>query len=152
MPFGRLVEQQQPRPHHQRPADRELLLLAAREVAAAPPEHVVEHRKQREHVVRDRAVLALERREAGLEIFLDREQRKDLAALRHIGDAAARALGRAELGDVAAVEGDRAFADRMLADERTSRLVLPTPLRPSTQVTLPGSALSDTARSACAAP
>src|SRR3954451_9517998 len=33
-----------------------------------------------------------------------------------------------------------------------SRLVLPTPLRPSTQVTLPGSAAIDTPRSACAAP
>jgi hypothetical protein len=33
-----------------------------------------------------------------------------------------------------------------------SRLVLPTPLRPSTQVTLPGSACSDTPRRACAAP
>ena len=32
------------------------------------------------------------------------------------------------------------------------RLVLPTPLRPSTQVTLPGSAVSDTPRSAWAAP
>jgi hypothetical protein len=30
--------------------------------------------------------------------------------------------------------------------------VLPTPLRPSTQVTLPGSAESETPRSACAAP
>ena len=30
--------------------------------------------------------------------------------------------------------------------------VLPTPLRPSTQVTLPGSAASETPRSACAAP
>ncbi len=33
-----------------------------------------------------------------------------------------------------------------------SRLVLPTPLRPSTQVTLPGSALSEMPRSAWAAP
>ena len=33
-----------------------------------------------------------------------------------------------------------------------SRLVLPTPLRPSTQVTLPASALSEMPRSACAAP
>src|SRR3954466_14076422 len=33
--FGRLVEQQQPWPHHQRPADRKLLLLAAGQVAAA---------------------------------------------------------------------------------------------------------------------
>ena len=34
----------------------------------------------------------------------------------------------------------------------SSRLVLPTPLRPNTQVTLPGSAVSETLRSACAAP
>ena len=33
-----------------------------------------------------------------------------------------------------------------------NRLVLPTPLRPSTQVTLPGSAFSEMPRSACAAP
>src|SRR5947209_19113618 len=37
--FGWLVEQQQLWPHHQRAADRELLLLAAREIAAAPAEH-----------------------------------------------------------------------------------------------------------------
>src|SRR5215471_17043451 len=34
--FRRLVEQKQARAHHQGAADRELLLLAAREVAAAP--------------------------------------------------------------------------------------------------------------------
>ena len=34
----------------------------------------------------------------------------------------------------------------------SSRLVLPTPLRPNTQVTLPGFAVSETERSACAAP
>ena len=34
----------------------------------------------------------------------------------------------------------------------SNRLVLPTPLRPSTQVTLPGSAESDTPRNAWAAP
>jgi hypothetical protein len=33
-----------------------------------------------------------------------------------------------------------------------NRLVLPTPLRPSTQVTLPASAVSETERSAWAAP
>src|SRR5258705_8477000 len=75
--LGRLVEEEEPRPHDERPADRKLLLLAAREVAAAPPQHVAEDRKQREDVVRDRAVIALERREAGLEVLLDREQRED---------------------------------------------------------------------------
>src|SRR5271169_6444424 len=34
--FGRLVEQEEPRPHHQRTADGKLLLLAARQIAAAP--------------------------------------------------------------------------------------------------------------------
>src|SRR5712672_3185063 len=115
--LGWLVEQQRARPHHQRAADRELLLLAAGEVAAAPAEHAVEHRKEREHIVRDAAVLALERREAGLEIFLDREQRKNLAALRHIGDAAARAVGGLERGDILAVEADAATADRLLAGQ-----------------------------------
>ena len=102
--FGRLVEQQQLRPHHQRAADRQLLLLAAGEVAAAPAQHRVQHRKQREHVVGDVAVVALERPEAGLEIFLHRQQRKDLAALRHEADAAPRALVGLEAGDVVALE------------------------------------------------
>src|SRR5207302_740009 len=92
--FGRLVEQQQFRPHHQRPADRQLLLLPTGEIAAAAAQHGVQHRKQREHVVGDMAVVALERAEAGLEIFLDRQQRKDLAALRHEADAAPCALVR----------------------------------------------------------
>ena len=34
--FGRLVEDQQARPRHQRAGDRQLLLLAAGEIAAAP--------------------------------------------------------------------------------------------------------------------
>src|SRR4051794_28712289 len=116
--LGGLVEQQRARPHHQRTADGELLLLAARKVAATPAEHAVEHGKQREHVVRNGAVFALERREPGLEIFLDREQRKDLAALRHISDAAARAVGGLERSDILAVKADAATADRLLARER----------------------------------
>src|SRR5712675_644578 len=78
--LGRLVQQQQPGPHHQRPPDRQLLLLAAGEIAAAAAEHRLQHRKQRKHFVRNIAVLALERPEPGLEVFLHREQRKDLAA------------------------------------------------------------------------
>src|SRR5580658_8444164 len=115
--FGRLVEQQEPRPHHQRPPDRELLLLAAGKVAAAPAQHVLEHREQREHVVGNGAVVARERRETGLQIFLDGEQRKDFPALRHIGDAAPGALRRAQRGYVFALPGDRAAGHRMLAGE-----------------------------------
>src|SRR3954465_7031456 len=76
--FGRLVEQQQSRAHHQRAADGELLLLAAGEIAAAAAEHALQYRKQRKHVVGDAALIALQGTEAGLEIFLHRQQRKDL--------------------------------------------------------------------------
>jgi hypothetical protein len=44
--LGRLIEQQEARPHHQGAADRELLLLAAGQIAAAPAQHLAEHRKE----------------------------------------------------------------------------------------------------------
>src|ERR1700722_12704994 len=116
--FGRLVEQQEPRPHHQGAADGELLLLAARQVAAAPAQHGFEHREQREHVVGRAARVARQRRKPGAQIFLDREQRKDFAALRHIGDAAPRPLRRFQRGDVVAFPGDGAAAHRLLAGQR----------------------------------
>src|SRR6202045_2378863 len=111
--FGRLVEQEEPRPHHQCAANGELLLLAAREVAAAPAQHRFEHREQRKHVVRHAALLARQRRKSGAQIFLDREQGKDFAALRHIGDAAPRPLRRFQRGDVAALPGDGAACHRL---------------------------------------
>src|SRR5580700_6822143 len=115
--FGRLVEQKEPRPHHQRAADGELLLLAARKIAAAPAQHGFEHREQRKHVVGHAALIARQRRKTGAQIFLDREQRKDFAALRHIGDAAPRPLRRFQRGDVAAFPGDGAAAHRLLAGQ-----------------------------------
>ena len=51
--FGRLIENQQLRLEHQRAADRELLLLAAREIAAAPVQHLLQHRKQIEDARRE---------------------------------------------------------------------------------------------------
>ena len=51
--LGRLIQQQQPRPHDQRAADGELLLLAAGQITAAAAQHAVEHGKQGEHVVGD---------------------------------------------------------------------------------------------------
>ena len=85
------------------------------------PSIVLQHRKQREHVVGNVAVVALERPEAGLEIFLHRQQRKDLAALRHEADAAPRALVGFQPGDVVAVERDRAARNRVLADHRAQQ-------------------------------
>jgi len=49
-------------------------------------------------------VLALERGEAGLEVLLDREQREDLAALRHQRDAAARALVEARFSHIHSID------------------------------------------------
>src|SRR5207302_6381122 len=48
--LGRLVEEQERRVGDQRPRDRELLLLAAGEIAAALAEHRAESRKEREDV------------------------------------------------------------------------------------------------------
>ena len=91
--FGRLVEHQELGPHGERAADRELLLLAARQVAAAPAQHRLQHREELEHLVRDLlAGRGWQRREAGLEVLLHRQQREDLAALRHQRHAAPRAL------------------------------------------------------------
>ena len=75
--FGRLVEDQQLRPRHQGAADRELLLLAAGEIAAAPAQHVAQHRKESENLVVDGALVARQGGEAGLQVFLHREQREN---------------------------------------------------------------------------
>ena len=45
--LGRLVEDEQARLRDQRAGDGELLLLAAGEIAAAPPQHALQHRKER---------------------------------------------------------------------------------------------------------
>ena len=90
--LGRFVQHQQARLHHQRPRDGELLLLAARQIAAAPAQHRLQHRKQVEDVVRHPTLAARQDGEPGLQILPHRQQRKDVAALRHPGDAAPRAL------------------------------------------------------------
>ena len=76
----RLVEQQQPRPRHERARDREHLLLAARERAGALLAALAQAREQLEHALAVRcdpgAVLA--QVGAELEVLLDREVREDL--------------------------------------------------------------------------
>ena len=106
--FGRLVEHQQLGSHGERAADGKLLLLAAREIAAAALEHRIEHGKELEHLVRDLLVLAADWREAGLEILLHRQQREDLAALRHQRHAATGAFVGRQLRDFLAIDLDGA--------------------------------------------
>ena len=83
--------------------DGQLLLLAAGEVAAAAVHHLLEHREQLEERRRDRRAAGLGG-QAHAQVFLDREAREDLAALRHVADAGADALVRRRVRDVLAVE------------------------------------------------
>ncbi len=74
--------------------------------------------------------------------LVDREARKDLAALRHVADAALRARDRAaSCRDVLAASKMTASpvaAGTTAPSGFSSSVVLPTPLRPSSVVTLPG--------------
>src|SRR5262249_10246869 len=58
--FSRLVEHQEARPGDEGASDRQLLLLAAREVAATAMQHVFKYRKEGEDFVRYMAQLASE--------------------------------------------------------------------------------------------
>ena len=58
---------------------------------------------------------------AGLQVFAHRQQRKDVAALRHPGDAAPRAVVDRQPRDVGAFPADRARADRMRAGDRAQQ-------------------------------
>ena len=86
------------------------------------------------------------RREAELQVLLDGEPRKDLAALRHVAEPRrARACG----GSVV-----MSAPSKRIAPERAGRrpvrhfssVVLPTPLRPSSVVTAPDGASNATSR------
>ena len=115
--FRRLIQNEQLRARHQRAPDRELLLLAARKVAAAPPQHVVENREQAEDLVVDGALGARQGRKAGLQVLLDRKKRENLAPLRNIAETGARPLMGRERAHLLAVPLDRARGDAVLADD-----------------------------------
>ena len=90
--------------------DCQLLLLATGQVAAAAPEHAVENRKKRKHVIGHVACAARKGRKAGLEIFLDRQVGKDASAFRHVTDAQrGDAVGR-PVGGGMAEDSHRALA------------------------------------------
>ena len=97
--------------HDERARDRELLLLAAREITATPVQHFLQHREHLEHVTGNRPA-ALFRREAHQQILFDRQAREDLAALGHVADAERRPVVGWQRGDVHAVEADAAGGDR----------------------------------------
>ncbi|MDT4866896.1 hypothetical protein FQZ97_1017790 [compost metagenome] len=94
-----------------------MLLLPAREVAAPPPEHLLQDREQLEQLGRDRRA-ALFGGQPHLQVFLDREAAKNLAALRHETHAQPGPLVGCGLGDRDAVERDAAALDGHQPHER----------------------------------
>ncbi len=122
MPSVGSSSDQQLRPRHQGAADGELLLLAARKVAAAPAQHLLQHRETaRRHRPVCCACRASAGAEAGLQILLDREQREDLAALRHEADAAPARARAAASGVMSRPSNSMAAcAIGLLADDRAS--------------------------------
>ena len=122
------------RPRHQRSANGKLLLLAAGKIATAPPEHGFQHRKQFEDFRRHIAIAARCSRKAGCQVFADGEQGENLASLRDKCDAGASPIIRRFLSErrpSKLIEPDDSGCCPTMA---LSMLVLPTPLRPRTQV------------------
>ena len=78
----------------QRAGDRQLLLLAAGEVAAATRPHFLQHRKQRVDVLEAGTRRTVVDEQPGFDVFLHRHGGEDHAALRHEGDAFGDALVR----------------------------------------------------------
>jgi len=103
--FGGLIQDQQAWLQHQRAADGELLLLSAGQVAAAPAQHFLQHRKQLEDLLWNVPELALACRQADAQILFHRELRKDLPTLWNIADAESGAtIGRESIEMPAVVE------------------------------------------------
>ena len=88
------------------------------------PSMDLQHREQLEQLVRDLALVARQPGKAGLEVLAHGQQREDLAALRHIGDAAPRPLVGLHARDVLAVEQDAAAAHRLVADDGAKQRAL----------------------------
>ena len=116
------------------------------------PHHGLEDREQLEDLVGDLPLAARHRAEAGLQVLLDRQQREDLAALRHDGDPAPRPLDRRQAGDVLAVPQDLARRGPHLADHGAQRAGLADTVAAEHAGDLARSADSETPQSAWLAP
>ena len=118
-----LVEQEQRRPRHERPADREHLLLAARERAAVLAQPLAQDREEAQHVlVGGVEVGAIARdRTAEPQVVGHREPREHAPPLGRERDPAAHdRLGR-ELVDRLALEPHLPARDRHEADDRVQQ-------------------------------
>src|SRR4051812_36606688 len=102
--FGRLIEQQHFRIARQRPRNRQLLLLSARQIAAAAALEILEDRKKIVDLVWNIALTS--DNQSGLDVLLHRHGAEDLTALRHIGEAIGDAPVARQRGQVDAIDGD----------------------------------------------
>jgi hypothetical protein len=118
---GRLVEQQQARPAHERAADGQHLLLAARKIARVLMPPLGKDREQCEHprqILLGHAPAAARGAVAEAEVLLDRERAEDATALGHHDHAAARHRVSGTSHEARAVEADLALGGAHQAADR----------------------------------
>ena len=139
---------------HQRPADREHLLLTAGEVPGDLLAALLEAGEQVHHPLVGHGVdrLVLHGVAAAEQVLIDGQIGEDPPALHHLGDAGAHDVGRLRAVEALAVVGDRALGDRAVVDaEQTGhgphRGLLPAPLAPSSATIWPSGTSIDSPRS-----
>ncbi len=122
-PEGRLVEQHQAGPQHQPAADRQHLLLAARQRPSLLSAPFLEARKMRVHLldIRGDAGPVVADHRAELQVFFDRDAQKCAAAFRHVGDAEAHDILGRPAGDPLAGEADVAAGAHHAAERAQHR-------------------------------
>ena len=112
----RFVEQQEPRPAHQRARNRKHLLFAAGQGTAALREALRKMREQRQYTLEITAEFGgLGDDRAHLQVFQHRHAGKDAAPFGRVGELQARDAVRLQMRNVVTVEGDRAGPRARLA-------------------------------------
>ena len=89
---GRLVEDDHRRVDHERPRDREQVLLAAREEAGLLLRRLAEVGEDLEDLLHARRGVALRGEPADLEVLAHRQSLEDVVVLRHVDEAVPRDL------------------------------------------------------------
>src|SRR5579883_2577876 len=146
--FRWLVHQDQRGVAHERPADRQHLLLAARELIAAMAGPGAQMRKEREDSV-DRPP---PRPRCDLQILADAQGGKDLALLRDVGESCPRTAMGWEPRDVGVAKADCAAMEAGMPITVASSADLPTQLRPMIETLSPSARVRRTSSSTTVSP
>src|SRR3954452_1421070 len=114
-----LIQQKEARARHQGTGDRQHLLLAAGERAAALMQPLLQAREELEHLLAVRVEMLTTRdHRAHLQVFQYCHPREDAPAFRRLRNTQMRDLVRRKMYDVVPVEHDRAFARTRIAEDR----------------------------------